>query len=129
MSYQDGPPPGQPPYGGGGQPPQYGGPPGYGQGGPAPQSNSTMAVAGLVTGIIGLIPFCCLGTFVLSIAALVLGWLGKKEIADSHGAKKGGGMATAAIALGIAGIVIGALMWILLIAIGGFDYSYYSDFE
>src|SRR3546814_15580252 len=50
--------------------------PGYGGG--QPQGTSVMAIISLVTGILGL---CCAGWFIFSIAAVVLGYLGKKETA------------------------------------------------
>jgi hypothetical protein len=114
------------------EPPNYGTPPpppggGYGAPQPGyggqPQSTSVMAIISLVVGILGI---CCTGWFVFSIAAAVLGYLGKKEIADSNGAKKGAGMATAGLVLGIIGIVLGVLWWIL-VAAGAFDFDYYSD--
>ena len=115
MSYNQPPPP--PPGG-------YGAPqPGYGQ----EPKNSTMAIIALVMGILGVIP-CFWGCFVFSIAGLVLGILGKKEIATSGGTKKGAGMAQWGFILGIIGIVIGVLYWILIIS-GAIDLSYYSDFD
>ena len=130
MSYD--PPPGSgpyPPYGeeppGGEQPyspygsPSYGGqqPHGYGQpygqqpwGGPPRQSG--LAIASLVTGILGIF-FC--GCLVVAIAALVLGIFGKKEIRESNGAKVGHGMAQAGCILGIVGIAIGLAYWALVV--------------
>lgn len=101
------PPPGggQPPYGAPGSQPAYGG---------QPAQNSVMAIIGLVTGILG-VTICC-GSFILAGAALVLGILSKKEIAESGGAKKGAGMAQAAFILGIVGLVLSALYWVLYIA-------------
>lgn len=116
------PPP--PPGGGGG----YGAPPpggGYGGGGPAyggaqPQSTSVMAIISLVTGILSII--CC-GSFIFGIAAVILGFLGRKEINESGGAKKGAGMAMAGLILGAVGVALSALYWILVVA-SGFD-GYY----
>ena len=119
------PPPGQPPYGA--QPGGYGYQP-YGYGPPvaaAPQT-SVMAILSLVVGIIGLLA-CC--TFIFSIAAVVLGFLGKKEVAESHGARSGGGMATAGLVLGIVGIVLGILYIVgsvlANVAFYEFDYDTY----
>lgn len=111
MSYNQPPPP---PPGGYGEPA-----PGYGQ----PQTNSVMAIISLVTGILGI---CCAGWFILSIAAVVLGYLGRKEIRESGGTKKGDGMALAGLILGAIGIALGILSWIL-IATGAIDVNYYSD--
>ena len=106
------PPPGQQP-----PPPGYG----YGQGyGQQPPKNSVMAISSLVLGILG---FLCCGCGLLSIAAIVLGVLGKKEIAESNGTKTGAGMAQAGFILGILGIAISVLYWILYAA-GVFDFTY-----
>jgi hypothetical protein len=78
-----------------------------------------MAIISLVTGILGIL--CC-GWFVFSIAALILGFLGKKEIDDSQGAKKGGGLALAGLILGGVGIALGILNWVLIFAT---DASYF----
>ncbi|UMG92133.1 DUF4190 domain-containing protein [Nocardioides sp. TF02-7] len=81
-----------------------------------------MAIIGLVLGILGLIP-CLWGCFIFSIAAVVLGFLGKKE--TDSGQKKGGGMALAALITGVLGILASILIWILF-ATGAFDF-YYND--
>lgn len=121
-------PPGQPPYGG--TPPPGGQPPGGqpygagGYGGGQEQKTSVLAIISLVTGILG-IP-CC-GCFIFSLAALILGYLGRKEINESGGLKKGGGMAMAGLILGAVGIVFAILYWIL-IAAGSIDTNYYTDY-
>ncbi len=130
MSYSNEPPsygspPPPPPGGGYGGPP--GGPPGGGYGGYGggqPQSQSIMAIIGLVAGIIGILSCCC---FVPSVAALVLGILGKKEIAESNGTKTGAGMAQAAFILGIVGLVLGLLYWVANI-IWGLSYDAAYDY-
>ena len=117
MSYSEPPnygtPPPPPPGGGG-----YGAPP-PGYGGAQPQSNSVMAIISLVTGILGVL--CC-GSFVFSIAALILGFLGRKEINESGGMKKGAGMATAGIVLGGIGLVISLAWTVLWITTGSFTF-------
>jgi hypothetical protein len=110
MSNEYPPPPPQPPSG-------------YGYGYVQPTKNSGMAIASLVLGILGLV--CC-GCGVFSIAALVLGHLGKKEIAESNGTKTGAGLAQAGFILGIVGVVLGVLYWILT-AVGTFDFNTYSN--
>ncbi len=118
---------GQPPYGGqppGGQPPYGGQPPGGGFGGQQEQKTSVMAIISLVTGILA-IP-CC-GCVVFSLAAIVLGFLGRKEIAESGGAKKGDGLAKAGLILGIVTLVLAAIYWIL-IGTGTFESNYYTDY-
>ncbi len=117
-------PPPPPPYGD--QPaPAYGSapPPGYpqpGYGGGGNPSNSVMAIVSLVTGILGLI--CC-GWFLLSVAAVITGHLGKKEIAESNGMKTGAGLAKWGFILGIVGIVLGILSWIVTLS-GAVDTNY-----
>ena len=110
-----GTPPPPPPPGYGQQPPQ-----GYGQ---QPPKTSGMAITSLVLGILGIV--CC-GCGLFSIAAAVLGYLGKKEIAESNGTKAGAGMAQAGFILGLVGIAISVLYWIL-IALGTFDLNTYSE--
>ncbi len=105
-------------------------PPGYGQqspyGGAQPQSTSVMSIISLVTGILGIFPCCTIGVF--SIAAIVLGVLGKKEIAESQGTKKGAGMAQAGLITGIVGLVLGVLYWVLVVA-NVINFDTYSDFN
>lgn len=81
-----------------------------------------MAVAGLVLGIIGVIP-CFWGCLIFSILGVVFGQLGKKDIRESAGAKTGEGAAKWAVILGIIGIVLGILYWIL-VASGAIDITY-----
>ena len=124
MSYEPpnygSPPP--PPGGGGG----YGAPPppgGYGGGGQQPgfgqpQQTSVLAIISLVTGIIAIICCICYGAGGLfGIAALVTGFLGRKEINESGGQKKGQGLALAGMICGGVGVVLSILYWILF-AIG-----------
>ncbi|NPC95346.1 DUF4190 domain-containing protein [Nocardioides sp. zg-DK7169] len=92
-----------------------------------PPKNSGMAVAGLVLGIIGVVP-CFWGCFIFSILGIVFGQLGKKEIRESHGAKKGEGLAKWGVILGIAGIVLSVVYWIL-IGTGVIDISYTNEFS
>jgi len=54
------------------------------------------------------------------IAALVTGFIGRKQIGESQGRLTGGGMATAGIVLGAISILIAMVYWILF-ATGVFD--------
>ena len=81
-----------------------------------------MAIISLVTGILSLI--CC-SWFVFGIAAVVLGFLGKKEI--DEGKKTGKGLAVTGLSLGIASIVLGVIVWVVLIASDNASLNYYSD--
>lgn len=96
---------GQPPYG---QPPSYppgvgGAPGGYGQ----PQQTSPLAIISLVLGIIG-VPCCTF--FVFGLGALITGFIARKQINESQGQLKGGGMATAGLVLGAVTIVLGIVL-------------------
>ncbi len=98
------PPPQQSPYG---YPPPGGGlPPG------AVQESNGLAVAALVTGILGLLGNCfCFGGL-LSPVAIVVGWIGKNRADRSDGRVGGRGMAVAGIVLGIVGTVL-LIAWIV----------------
>ena len=114
MSYGAPPPPPSSPYGGS----PYGG--------AAPQqSTSVMSIIALVLGIIS-IPAC--GCFVFSVAAIVLGILGRNEVKKSGGAKKGGGMATAGLVIGVVTLVIAVIVNVLyLTGALTLDYGYYDS--
>ena len=94
--------------------------------GAAPK-RSGMAVAGLVLGIIGVIP-CFWGCLIFSILGVVFGQLGKRDIAQSGGMKTGEGAAKWAVILGIIGIVLGVLYWILY-ASGVIDVDYSGNLD
>ncbi len=98
------------PSGYGTQPPggvsPYGAPQGlYGQ--PAGKGK-TLAIVSVVTGALGVLSCCC---FVLSIAAIVTGYLGKADM-EQHGTTQDMTMAKVGIGLGIAGVVLGVGYWI-----------------
>lgn len=108
MSYSEPPPP----------PPQYGAPqPPYGG---APAKTSGMAIASLVLGIVGLLSCGCL---IGSILAIVFGQIAKKNIRESGGAQGGAGMAKAGFILGIVGIALAVVYWIIVATTGSFSYS------
>lgn len=105
-------------------------PPGYGYeqayGGQQPK-RSTLAVIALVMGILGVLP-CCWGCGVFSIAALVTGHLGKKEVAESQGRVTGGNLAQWGFTLGIVGLALSVVYWIL-VATGVIDINAYSNLD
>ena len=110
---------GQPPY----NQPQYGGQPGGG----GNQTNG-LAITSLVTGILGLPLLCCFWIGVLlSVAAIVTGFMGKKKADESGGRVGGRGMAVAGIILGVVGIVITVVLVILVFVTGSFEYNYGTD--
>lgn len=77
---------------------------------PTPQATpgtktNTMALVSLIAGILGLTMFPFLG----SIAAVITGNIGRKEIAASGGAETGDGLAMAGVIMGWIGIGLGLL--------------------
>jgi len=90
-------------------------------------NKNAIGVWGLVTGILGIVPCCTL--FVFSIAAIVLGVLGRK--AFQRGEATNGGMATAALILGIVGVVLGVIVWIANAAniLSGFQDGYNGSYQ
>ena len=62
--------------------------------------NSTMAIIALIMGILGLTLLPIIG----SIAALVTGYIARKEIRESNAALGGGGMVTVGLVLGWIGV-------------------------
>lgn len=81
-------------------------------------TDSSLAIASLVTGILGWTLIPLLG----SIAAIITGHLAKKEIRESHGTLNGNSMATAGLILGyiqIGFVVLTGIVAILLILVLG----------
>ena len=118
MSYSDTPPPPPPGSGGpGGYGGGYGDYPGGGYGGYAQPQTSKKAIWALVTGILG---FCCGPS---AIVAIVLGVMGKRDVAASNGSLKGAGMAQAGLILGIVALVL-SLIYYLLLATGHGSFSF-----
>jgi hypothetical protein len=64
---------------------------------------STMALVSLIAGIVGLTLLPFLG----SLAAVITGYMARKEIRQSAGAVSGDGMATAGLIMGWIGLVLG----------------------
>ena len=80
--------------------------------------DSSLAIASLVTGILGWTLIPLLG----SIAAIITGHLAKREIKESHDTIRGNSMATAGLILGyiqIGFIVLAAFVAIVLILVAG----------
>jgi hypothetical protein len=114
MSYGTPPPP---------PPPEYGAPGPYGAAQPA--KTSGMAIASLVTGILGIFPCCSIG--ILGILGIVFGVLARKNIDASNGTQKGRGMATAGLICGAIGVALGIIYWIVVVATGSYDFEYYTS--
>ena len=80
----------------------------------ASPGNSGLAIASMVTGIVGLL---CLGAL-LGIPAVIMGHIARGQIAQSGGTIGGGGMAMAGLVCGY--FAIGwTVFWFLLIIVGG----------
>jgi hypothetical protein len=69
---------------------------------PAAPPTHTLAITSLIAGVIGLTVCQGLG----SVVALVTGYLAREEIRKNPGMYSGEGMATAGIALGVAGVIL-----------------------
>jgi hypothetical protein len=93
----------------------YGG--GYGY--PAPQkSTNGKAIGALISGIVGLVMLaaCFLISFPVGIAAVVLGFMSRREVEQAGNTQTGSGMALAGIITGALAIV-GALVWVAIIIV------------
>ncbi|HNI70660.1 MAG TPA: DUF4190 domain-containing protein [Marmoricola sp.] len=103
-----------PPPGGNPPPPPPMQPPPPGSYGPPPVApgNNQKALWALITGILGFI--CC--CWPAGLAALVLGFIARKEIQTSGGTQGGGGMAIAGIVLGALSVVLSIVLTILYFA-------------
>jgi hypothetical protein len=97
-------PPQQPQY------PQYPDRSQYGTQFPAQKTNG-MAIASLISGILGLTMCAGIG----SVFALIFGYVGRGQIKRSQGTEGGGGMAMTGIVLGWIGLVLTVLLFVLLI--------------
>ena len=107
------PPPGYGPPADYGQPPGYA-PPGYGGYGYRPQASNGMGVTALVLGIIGLIlSFFVIGG-ILTVLAIIFGFIGRGKAKRNEATN--GGMALAGLILGIVGTVIAAVVLVFALA-------------
>ena len=91
------------------------------------QKTNGMAIASLVSGILGLT--LCAG--VGSVFALIFGYVGRGQIKRSQGTEGGSGMAMTGIILGWIGTILTILIFALLIggAITLFNWSQSDDFD
>ena len=76
--------------------------------------------------MLGIVGLLCCTIFVLSAGAVVTGFLARKQIAESQGRIKGGGMATAGLVLGGVGILLAIVYWVLFVT-GVIDNNFYFD--
>ena len=89
--------------------------------GAAGGENKTLAVVSLVCGIVSLL--CC-SWFVVGLAAVITGFIARKNIKADPGQYTGSGMALAGIICGAISMVLGILVWVLyggmILSSGGF---------
>ena len=110
------------------QPPQYGqqqphyGPPMFQQ-----QQTNGLAVASLVSGILGITIFFGVG----SIVAVICGHIARSQIKKSQGMQGGGGMAVTGIVLGWIGLLVTLLIAALVVAgsIALFNFTQSDEFR
>jgi len=97
-----------------------------------PTQNNTMALLGMIAGIIAdvalLFSACTLGVtlvfaIIFGIAALIFGFIGRKQIKESGGKEGGDGMALAALITGGIGVGLGLIGLILALGILGFAWA------
>lgn len=81
---------------------------------PVAGQNKTLAIISLVCGILGM-TVCC-GSFVLSIAALVLGFMAKSKASQNPGEYGGAGLAMGGIITGAIGMLLSLIFIILYFA-------------
>jgi hypothetical protein len=87
-----------------------------------PPKNHGLTVAGFVLSLVGVIP--CFWAFqVPGILGLIFGLVGRKQIAASNGRLKGGGLATAAIVIGLILVAACAALWAYIALSGNCDMS------
>jgi len=88
-----------------------------------PSSSNGKAITSMILGIVSIV-FCWY--WFLSIpagaVALILGVLGKKEIAEGRGTN--GGMATSGIVTGAIGLALGAILLVLILFTGESSYCF-----
>jgi hypothetical protein len=73
------------------------------------KKTNTLSIVSLATGIIGLPLYFCYGAgLILSVAALITGIIGRKQIRESGGSQEGDGMA-------IAGLILGGIPMVLFV--------------
>jgi hypothetical protein len=80
-----------------------------------PPRTPGQAYAAMILGIIGLFPIC---PVILSVIAVILGFMAKNEIERSGGQLGGSGIATAGIITGFVGVTIYVLFFLAVFAIG-----------
>ena len=89
---------------------------------------ASVAAALMIALVLGIISVPACGCFVFSIAAIVLGVLGRKEVDGSGGAKKGRGLATAGLITGAVSLALAVIINVLVFS-GALDlnYGYYDS--
>lgn len=85
----------------------------------APQQNKK-ALWSMITGIVSIVGLCCTFGGLIGILAIILGVIGRGEIAKSNGTQTGAGMAIAGIATGAVAL-LAVVVIVVLFATGAID--------
>ena len=78
--------------------------------------NSTLAIVSLVAGVLGL-TVCC-GSFIVSLAAVVIGFMARGKANSDPSSYGGSGLALGGIITGFLGLLFSVVVWILYIFMG-----------
>lgn len=70
-----------------------------------------MSIASLVLSLVGLIP-CFWVLPITALLGVIFGAVGRRQIANSHGAQKGQGLATAGLIIGVILLALAIVFWI-----------------
>ncbi len=85
----------------------------FGQSAPAAGQNSTLAIVSLVLGILGL-TVCC-GSFVISLAAVITGFMARGKANQNPMQYGGAGLALGGLITGVLGLVGSVIVWIIYV--------------
>ena len=78
--------------------------------------NNNLALASMICGIVAVPLSCCYGAGLpFALAAVIMGFIARKQINESGGSQGGAGMALAGIITGFIAIGVGILAIILLV--------------
>ena len=88
-----------------------------------PVKNNTLGLIGMIAGIVAVVSLlagCCVlpivgqvFAIIFGLAALIMGFIARKQIKESDGEQGGSGMALAALIMGIAALAIGGILLII----------------
>lgn len=94
------------------------------------ERTSGLAIAAMVLGIVGLIFLCCYGIgIIMSILAIIFGFVAKSNIKNSYGEIKGDGFALTGIILGFLSIAIVIILILVFVLFLGNNQEFMKAFE